>query len=778
MTIRTHSLNQTQKDCTVYHVVYPSTQVRFSPRTKTSHSRCTASLNGKGGPGRLQRARTGVQINRRVPSKVDYVNFALYQANQKAYEATFIKNFVAHALHPDQTNACFQVGLEARASLEKYMRQVSGQVSVIARKMAWNAHFRVTHLLASDGWDGAPFLDVQAIKSNVISDFGPDNFYQVSPKMSGSWHRAFPEPAMVRFTTQDYRLESGYTMPLEEIDEVADTLLDKNAFVKSLPAGRAFRPPTSKKRKGQYAPGAAVREERNVAPRGNWLSFALLNTPAEPHTPPSKTHISKDVVVGAKKQDVAEQDPSTEDLGNTQHNDFLASSSAGPSQPCIDTPALPDTWFDELFGSYGANVLDCDRVDSPNRSDSIEHVEKVLSWRMRLIDDHKRRLTQKWGNPPQILEKALPGIKQAIASALAQDIRPIARDYQKTVRIIALREQRQHGVFDRLDKEDVVVTTKTAHPTKRSNNRLEVIPEEVESTTSLTHGSSSPVQEEHTAPSRESKGKGRAVNATETLLEMSVEPPKKKRKTDHPTAKQASTRPPTKQKKKVVKSPTQSASSASSKSPVDRQPLPPHPSGSKTLEPHQQLPPNAYFQPDSIDEKHAWRCGAKHAMGHYYNAGDRKNCRGCNTSLSGNPNIVQMDFYLPSRSLHYQPAPGMIWKPNKPSANPRKSDRPCHNGIAKDAYWAAINNGATGDEARQIGVNAIVEFLKPKPPPKAPTPEPTPEPEPDLGPHPSGSATMEHGQELPICAYKEKKERHEELAWRCDVNHALGKNLR
>ena len=36
----------------------------------------------------------------------------------------------------------------------------------------------------------------------------------------------------------------------------------------------------------------------------------------------------------------------------------------------------------------------------------------------------------------------------------------------------------------------------------------------------------------------------------------------------------------------------------STKSTADREPLPPHSSGSETLEAHQQLPPDAYFQPN------------------------------------------------------------------------------------------------------------------------------------------------------------------------------------
>jgi hypothetical protein len=67
-------------------------------------------------------------------------------------------------------------------------------------------------------------------------------------------------------------------------------------------------------------------------------------------------------------------------------------------------------------------------------------------------------------------------------------------------------------------------------------------------------------------------------------------------------------------------------------------------------------------------------------------------------------------------------------------------------------------------------VEAIEAALQP-PPPK----ELTPEPESDLGPHPSGSGTMEHGQDIPECAYFERRGRQEECAWRCDVNHALGR---
>ncbi|KAF3036152.1 hypothetical protein E8E12_002459 [Didymella heteroderae] len=208
-------------------------------------------------------------------------------------------------------------------------------------------------------------------------------------------------------------------------------------------------------------------------------------------------------------------------------------------------------------------------------------------------------------------------------------------------------------------------------------------------------------------------------------------------------------------------------------------PLPTHPSGSTTLEPHQRLPPDAYFTPESPGEKPVWRCGIKHALGHYYNAGDRKNCPGCFTALSDNTSAVTMDFHLRSRTHYHQPNPTTSWRPSKPFGTrygrARRSKHLSHNSIAKEAYWAAVDTGASPDKARQIAIDAVLARLAPKPPPKEPTPQPSPTPEPDPGPHPSGSVTMEHSQDVPSCAYFIRKERHEDLAWRCDVNHALGR---
>ncbi|KAF1921173.1 hypothetical protein BDU57DRAFT_40101 [Ampelomyces quisqualis] len=178
-----------------------------------------------------------------------------------------------------------------------------------------------------------------------------------------------------------------------------------------------------------------------------------------------------------------------------------------------------------------------------------------------------------------------------------------------------------------------------------------------------------------------------------------------------------------------------------------------HPSGSsKTLANHQILPPNAYFEPQKPDEKPAWRCGINHAMGHYYNAGDRTSCVGCFTNIKANAKTKHMDFYLPSFVFFFQLALGNTWKPSKPCEGARRSPHLSHNSIAKEAYWKYIQDGATAEEARRAGVDAVEAALRPRIP-KEPTPEPTPEPEPDLGPHPSGSSTMKHGQDIPKCAY-------------------------
>jgi hypothetical protein len=719
-----------------------------------------------------------------LPSKEDYSNFALYQASQKAYEATFLKNFVAHALHPNQIAECSEKRTDSHPTLHQYLDSVSGQVNKITDKMIWNAHCRVVNLFANDGKNGAPFLNVRAFNPEVFASFGPGNMFWVSNKMSASWHRADTNPSMVRYSTAEYPL-LHHVGPLEEIDEVTNTLLRKDLFGKVLPTGRPTKLPTAKKRKGQGMPGAAVRREREAASRGNWLVFPQHTQVRSPLPKFFKPHVATN---DTAMSDAHRELQILEDLCNIL-----------PAEPAMHSPVelpqfgtlrAPSPQFEELFGSYGTGAADIDDLDALIQGSSIEQVEKVLSWRARLVSDHKRRLTQKWGDPPQMLDIAVHGMKQALAVAKTKGIRPTGNDYRKKLQIVEARERQQRSCPFQSSEDGAQTPTKTRDPANCSQlgqiqGRTAGISETlfgevVWNADPPGHVALSP-SEEATTNTHEDNGGGRVTTEIRCSQQLPTGPPKKKMKKAPAVVKQSTNKRSTKQKiigssrQKATKLSKQSSSHFSPKNPVDLEPLFSHPSGSTTLEQHQQLPPDAYFKRTSVDEKNVWRCGIKHALGNYYNAGDRKSCRGCNTSLSDNPKVVWMDFYMPSRTFYHQPAPDMDWRPFKPSDKARKSNRPCHNSIAKDAYWAAIGSGETRDDSQQIAIKTVIEYLKPKPPPEEPTPEPTPTPEPDLGPHPSGSTMMEHGQELPEGAYWAKKDRCEEHAWRCDVNHALGR---
>ncbi|KAF2799976.1 hypothetical protein K505DRAFT_293664 [Melanomma pulvis-pyrius CBS 109.77] len=363
-----------------------------------------------------------------------------------------------------------------------------------------------------------------------------------------------------------------------------------------------------------------------------------------------------------------------------------------------DTP-LPNngaTRLETLVAQYDPDVIMHDSEPSTTHGQK-EH------WRMRLINDHKRRLAQRQlsrqpsGEQPQDL-------KSIVARAVDRGIlKPPSAKAQKQINELAARGKRA------LAQATVVATSSLGGPISFSFPLPEI------------------------------------ASPSKNVAKL------KKQSGGHP--------------RKKLKTPNTEA------------PLPPHPSGSKTLELHQILPDNAYFIKTYDNEKPVWRCGIKHCLGYYYNAGDRKSCIGCFTNINYNQHKKFMDFYLPSMTYSYQYAPGAIWKPSKEYTKVRKSTSLSHNTIAKIAYWAAKESGATDDEAWQEGKMAVNEHLRPKPKPE-PSPEPTPEPEPkpvDLGPHPSGSKTMEHGQGIPDCHYFEKKERHEEFAWRCDGGHALGR---
>jgi hypothetical protein len=664
------------------------------------------------------------------------MNHVLYQANQKAYEAIFLNTFITHALHPDRIAQCAEDSTSGRPTVVEYMKSVSHEINGITRKMIWNAHCRTVHLLARDGKDGAPFLDIHNFDSSPFSEYGPSNLFPVVEKLNASWHRTSSSPVMVQYTTKEYEL--GYqTSPLEDIDDFNNTVFRNINSDRALSTGRAIRLPTSRKRKGQNMPGAATREERTNIPRDNWLLFAPLDSTSGYHIPQSISNTPPDTIYKARLADVSQQPVAPLSSANSQD----------------EKPYSLPTHTEELFDHLNARTSKNNPVGTHIRS--IEYAEKVHPWRMSLVIDHKRRLTLKWGNPPQGPNRAVPNFKQAVAAAISMDILPPTNNYQKKVKAITAKDQHREHV------------KRFGQPQNKGGSVA------IEGTTPELPISHDPLTDPIATLSEAIPDHQASTELTRLVLSARS---KRKRKRDLGAGEQAPVKSSTKQKTIASQSCTQRVTLSDGTSSSAHQSPSPRPNRSEILEPNQHLPPNAYFEPATEDEQRAWRCSFKHIMGHYYNAGDRKSCRGCNTSLSDNIHVISMDFYMPPRSFYFQPAPDVRWKPSKQSSQPRKSDRPCHNAVAKDAYWEAINTGASEEEARQMAVDAVIEYIKPKPrPKKEPTPELTLEPEPNLGPHPSGSATMEHSQEIPDGCYWERRQADEKHAWRCDVNHALGR---
>jgi hypothetical protein len=722
-TIKTIYLYQRYMVNTGHPAVFHPNQVRSQAPSKAAYLHSIVSADGNStaqDPSRVQRAGISVHLNQRLPSKEDYVKYALYQASQKAYEATFLNTFISHALHHDRIAQCSEDPTGSSPTVVGYMESVIHEVDSITRRMIWNAHCRMVHLLAKDGKDGAPFLDIDSFDAKPFSDYGPSNLFPVGKRMDASWHRTTPSPLMVQYSTKEY-----------ELGDFSNTVLRRINISGVLPTGRAVRLSTSGKRKGKNMPGAAIREDRTNSPCSSWLPFSPLDSMSGSRVsqPIADTPVS---IIHQADLDGARQESGTS-VSPAYAHDRLSCSSP--------------THLEIPFGH-----CDVETSNSDNAMQSIEYTENVNPWRMRLVNDHKRRLTRKWGNPPQAIGCAVRNFKQAVTAAISIGIHPIAHDHLKRIEAITTRKQHQKYArrSDQSRNKDGSVYSEEAAPELHvSRTRLtgstaalsESMPDQLAST-----------ELQRTAPLARPK-KRRNIAAVEHVPAMSS----------------------TENWKTAFKSCRESAFYSNDETSSTGQSPYPSLQKSRTLESHQHLPPNAYFEPISRDEKFVWRCAVKHAMGHYYNAGDRKSCRGCNTALSDNVRVVLMDFYMPPRTFYFQPAQGMRWKPSKRLSQSRKWGFSCHDAVAKDAYWKAINSGALEEEAQQIGIDAVVEYIKPKPPPKAPTPEPTTDPEPDPGPHTSGSTTMEHGQDIPDGYYWEKRKTDEEHAWRCDVNHGLGR---
>ncbi|KAJ4310412.1 hypothetical protein N0V94_008469, partial [Neodidymelliopsis sp. IMI 364377] len=637
----------------VEHLFEPQVQAEYS----IPHGTTLPSTTPRPTLTRAQRARIGVHLNHRGPSEQDYAHFSLYQANQKAYEATFLKNFVNHALHSTQIDKCY-AGADARANIDTYLASVSSNIKWIANKMIWNAHCRAVNLLANAGKDGAPFWDVNQLDEDIFADFGPGNEALLAHRMNESWHRSSLKPAMVRYTTKEYPI-GHHSSPFEEIDDVSDTLFNCEAFGVALPTGRKVKPPTARKAKGRGLPGARSRDSASTSHRDKWLASLIPPTTMQEHHVASPAEPVPQEI--AQHVSVADAEPKIyDDLRRVEHQVLTNTTSpptlTEPAQPEDDASATDLTRLEQLFEEFGADALNDHRP-------------------------HDMRTTSDNAMVEQAFRRALPGLRAAITEAMSQGYRPTNPNVEDVINDIEARNCLK------------VLLTATAEA---------VVP-------LVQYQKNTTPQKQISAD--DSKKRKRDQSGIR-MFNKPLEPSKKKRKNDATTVDVAASSHSTnvafdhrEQKADIAESARQGTHCVKFKPAMQKvlgQPTTarvpstshqPHSSGSMTLEPHQRLPPNAYFIANNPDERYAWRCGIKHAMGHYYNAGDRKNCPGCFTALSDNVNAKTMDFYLPSRTHFYQPNPTSRWRPSKPFGKIRRSTSLSHNSIAKETYWTAISAG-------------------------------------------------------------------------------------
>lgn len=657
-----------------------------------------------------------------------------------------------------QIETCFRDTADVHASVQKYVAAVSANLNSLTNKMVWNAHCRATNLLFNAGNDVAPFWDVYRFDLSIFEEFSPANTVPVARKMNESWHRMVPEPIMVRYTKRDYPI-GHHSSPFEEIDEVAGTLFSNEGLGELLPLGRPVEPPSARKSKGRGLSGAKVRSPVRITSRKNWLVSLLPPPIAYEH---GNSPASEPIPGTLLKDSNSVCKPKTSSHKCNFQDDHLKNVAppaalTKPPPSNINTSTGDLSRLEQRFEQLGPDALRFDPRDGgiPFRNDTSE---PVSTWPIRLFQDHKQRLAR---NLPQVLRRVLPGVRDVLTAARSQGFSPTDPSLEEL--IIAVEGRQRAVATTQATSEDIVSTIET------------------------------PVEEQSRVQNETQHGKKRKRDQTGIIMfNKLVEPTKKKRKADAAslgtesclsskgatrTRKQNSsnTRLSNSEPRRSKGTPArQQATQDVIASSIDTIPAPPHTSGSSTLEFHQQLPSAAYFHPKSPAETPVWRCGVNHALGYYYIAGDRKNCPGCFTARSDNNKAKIMDFYLPSRTHFHQHNPSHKWRPSKLHRKNRRCTTLSHNSIAKEAYWFAIASGSSEDDAYTIALGAITEHLKAKVR-REPTPEPTPESEPDLGPHPSGSATMEHGQDIPECAYFEEREQQDELTWRCDVNHALGR---
>jgi hypothetical protein len=656
----------------------------------------------------------------------DWRHFALYEANQKAYEATFLKEFVKHALQPSQLEQCVEDSATIHPNVLKYISSISTSISTLTSKMTWNAHSGVVNLLANDGQDGAPFWDVTSLDRRVFDAFDPDKPALIARKMDASWHRSTSKPSMVLYASKDYPI-GQYGSPLENIDDVSDTLFNQNTHGSSLPAGRPIKHPVSNS-KGKGLPGTRTREPVGSVHRNNWLASLV---PVSTEQPDKLDHGA--AAANTVDNDLPIAEPKMHSERRFLHDEGQHDTRTEVVQTTAQAASSSSTTLEQLFEDFGSGALS--GHDHMSSSTSIQQQVTQVSAARWLLTNHKGQLA------PQMVQRALPGIRAALIEASLQGCLPVGHHIEEHLNDIERQEQAKAARLNVDQQARVIEHSQQEAPMAQCSNQGKKRRRNQPPSIRMVNR---PVE-----PSKRRKRNAQAVSASVDASGAATDPAQQNAPDNgtHPTA--------------------------------DQQPLPPHPSGSSTLEAHQKLPPDAYFQPKSPSEKPVWRCGIKHPMGYYYNAGNRKNCPGCFCALSDNPKAKTMDFYLPSRTYSFQPEPdsNAPWRPSKSFLRLGRArlSTSSHNSIGKDAYWAAVASGVDTAAAMSAARDAVTQHLASKIK-KEPTPPPTPEPEPDLGPHPSGSKTMEHGQSLPTSAtFTRPNDRHVEFAWRCDVNHALGR---
>jgi hypothetical protein len=652
-------------------------------------------------------SKNGRRITQHQLNKDKLSKFVLYQANQKIYEAMFIKTFVAYALHPDRLDLMKSLGdnSDALAKIEGYLRDVSNNVNQLTNKMIWNAHFKTTNFLARPGQDSFPFININSFKDGIFNNPDYKNNTLIVQKMNQSWHRSYNTSGMVQHAAANYPTGTHYS-PFEDIQEAT---AQKLLIGKGLTAGRVVKPPMKKR----VLPGPARRDFK-INPGGSQdhssapLTFPVVNgSVPQAYTLDENSEVQAERVSGL---DRTSEIPAPNVLA--MHKTTTTNSSAPEethSNPDTSLPNTKPSLLEQIVAQSDPNIsLFPLPEEAPSRLETLfaePNMGRVQKdWRMRLIKDHKQRLAKRRVQPPGVQPYNIKGIvARAVDMGLLQH--PTS-EVQHRIDKLAIMESREAQKGSRLYASTVVATAPFEKTARSSCPGLKAA-----------------------WPSKEVGKNSRQTG----------KPPRKKHKIQAYDV-----------------------------------PLPPQSSDSHILVPHRLLPAKAYFTKVDEEEKPVWRCSGNHCMGYYYNAGDRLACIGCNTNIR-DLKPMHMNFYLPSKNWFFLDAPGKIWKPSKQVKEVKKPS--FHNAIAKVAWYAAYNSGATEEEAHKKAREAVLEHLRPKPKPKLLselTPEPEPEPI-DLGPHPSGSATMEHGQGIPECHSFKKIEKFDELAWRCDGGHALGR---